>query len=183
MSAFDAAGDLCLGFWAKAVAANVIQVPDDAQVLEIGSAESDWITPMRTDQPGWHIQGLDCRPSAAGHVGDVLTYDYPPETFDLIVAISAVEHIGLGAYGDPVVPDGDVIAMQRAVSWLKPGGYLYFDVPIRPEHEDTPQFRAYSDVTFRQRLIPPGLTIRWMKAFTPSHPDGPYISVIAQKAA
>lgn len=41
-----------------------------------------------------------------------------------------VEHIGLGRYGDPLDPDGDLKAMNELKRVLAPGGSLLFVVPI-----------------------------------------------------
>jgi hypothetical protein len=42
-------------------------------------------------------------------------------TVDFAVSYSSWEHDGLGRYGDPVDPWGDVKAMQRASCYVKPG--------------------------------------------------------------
>jgi len=41
-----------------------------------------------------------------------------------------VEHIGLGRYGDPLDPDGDLKAINELKRVLAPGGSLLFVVPI-----------------------------------------------------
>ena len=40
------------------------------------------------------------------------------------------EHIGLGRYGDPLDPDGDLKAMGELKRVLAPGGLLLFVVPV-----------------------------------------------------
>ena len=50
--------------------------------------------------------------------------------FDCAVSFSSIQHDGLGRYGDPLDPDGDLKAMQEAWSILRPGGYFFFAVPI-----------------------------------------------------
>ena len=50
--------------------------------------------------------------------------------FEVALAISAIEHSGLGRYGDPLDPDGDVRAMQRLKEIVTPGGVLFFSVPV-----------------------------------------------------
>ena len=44
--------------------------------------------------------------------------------FDLTVLYSGIEHDGLGRYGDPVNPDGDVSAMREMWLLTRPGGVL-----------------------------------------------------------
>jgi hypothetical protein len=41
-----------------------------------------------------------------------------------------VEHIGLGRYGDPIDPDGDLKAMDELIRVLAPSGMLLFVVPV-----------------------------------------------------
>ena len=60
----------------------------------------------------------------------VAEYEKSPKTFDAIISISSIEHDGLGRYGDPVNPFGDIQAMQKLKSMLKDDGLLFFAVPI-----------------------------------------------------
>jgi hypothetical protein len=41
--------------------------------------------------------------------------------FDVVLSISSFEHDGLGRYGDPLNPDGDMAAMRSTRRLLKPG--------------------------------------------------------------
>jgi SAM-dependent methyltransferase len=50
--------------------------------------------------------------------------------FDAGISISSFEHDGLGRYGDPINPDGDLRAMEEAKRLIKPGGLLYLSVPV-----------------------------------------------------
>jgi SAM-dependent methyltransferase len=49
--------------------------------------------------------------------------------FDYALSISSFEHNGLGAFGDPLDPDGDLKAMRKMKQILKPGGILLLAVP------------------------------------------------------
>eukprot|EP00043_Microstomoeca_roanoka_P005308 m.54929 g.54929 ORF g.54929 m.54929 type:complete len:335 (-) comp12909_c1_seq1:521-1525(-) len=75
-----------------------------------------------------------------------LTYDHPQlETlqphdlqgnhrqFDVAVSTSSFDHDGLGRYGDPLDPFGDIKAMKLARCLLKPGGLMFFAVPVGPD--------------------------------------------------
>lgn len=53
-----------------------------------------------------------------------------PRKFDVAVSISAIEHDGLGRYGDPIDPTGDLKAMQQIRGLLKPDGWLILAVPV-----------------------------------------------------
>lgn len=57
-------------------------------------------------------------------------YDRNPILFDAILAISSIEHDGLGRYGDPLNPRGDLDVMQKMTSMLKKGGLLFLSIPV-----------------------------------------------------
>ncbi len=50
--------------------------------------------------------------------------------FDGAISISSVEHSGLGRYGDPLDPDGDLKAMKALAGRLRKDGLCYLAVPI-----------------------------------------------------
>ena len=43
-----------------------------------------------------------------------------PLQFDVVLAIACVDHDGLGRYGDPIAPDGDLLTMDTIQSYIKP---------------------------------------------------------------
>lgn len=53
--------------------------------------------------------------------------------FDIAVSMSSFDHDGLGRYGDPLNPDGDIIAMNDVLKLLKPKGKFFLSVPIGPD--------------------------------------------------
>ena len=50
--------------------------------------------------------------------------------FDAAISFSSFEHDGLGRYGDPINPEGDLRAMQEAAAYLKDKGILFLGVPL-----------------------------------------------------
>jgi hypothetical protein len=52
---------------------------------------------------------------------------------DFAISYSSFEHDGLGRYGDPLMPDGDLRAMRQARDGLKDGGIMFFGVPLGPD--------------------------------------------------
>lgn len=72
-----------------------------------------------------------------------LTYDLfrqNPRTFDLILSIAHTNQVGLGRYGEPLDPDGDLKEMDQFKKMLNPGGKLLLAVPVGP---DTVVWNAY----------------------------------------
>ncbi|MFT4561793.1 MAG: hypothetical protein ACI9BW_001535 [Gammaproteobacteria bacterium] len=53
-----------------------------------------------------------------------------PRIFDAAFSISSFEHDGLGRYGDPLNPDGDLDVMKYMKSVVKPNGLLFLAVPV-----------------------------------------------------
>lgn len=52
------------------------------------------------------------------------------EQWRVLISFSSIEHDGLGRYGDPLDPDGDLVAMKEAWLKLEPGGHFLLAVPV-----------------------------------------------------
>jgi hypothetical protein len=50
--------------------------------------------------------------------------------YDVIVSFSSLEHDGLGRYGDPINPNGDIDACIEAYTMLNEDGYFICGIPI-----------------------------------------------------
>ena len=54
--------------------------------------------------------------------------------YDIAVSISSFDHDGLGRYGDPLSPDGDLLSNDEIKNvYLKPGGIYFLTIPIGPD--------------------------------------------------
>lgn len=71
-----------------------------------------------------------------------------PRKFDVVVSISSIEHDGLGRYGDPLDPDGDLKAMHNFRDLLKPDGLLLLAVPLGPDALVWNAHRIYGPLRF-----------------------------------
>ena len=69
-------------------------------------------------------------PNIQFHQGDLTNLD-PTwfESTDSLSCLHALEHIGLGRYGDPLDPDGWERGLEFLAKMLKPDGILYLSVP------------------------------------------------------
>jgi len=124
--------DSCLTTFVNAANAWDLALKPRDTVLEVGCAEADWMSLAAKHQPTARLTGVDVRECSRPGVvieGDIFDQDFGEEAFDAIVLVSALEHIGLGHYGDIPDPVGDRRFMLMAERWLKPGGWLYADVP------------------------------------------------------
>jgi len=55
--------------------------------------------------------------------------------FDTVFTYSSLEHSGLGRYGDPLSPFGDLEASAQVWCMVKPGGHFILAVPVSPDRE------------------------------------------------
>ncbi len=63
---------------------------------------------------------------------------------DSVSCLHAIEHFGLGRYGDPIDPEGWRKGLENLKDMLKPGGVLYLSVPIGPTRIEFNAHRVYS---------------------------------------
>lgn len=66
------------------------------------------------------------------------------EYSDSISCLHAIEHFGLGRYGDPVNYDGYIQGFKNLYNMLQKGGKLYFSVPIGPQRIEFNAHRVFS---------------------------------------
>lgn len=102
--------------------------------LDVGSRIDGFVAHVAVFR---QIEVVDIRPNAesVGNIvfrqGDLLNLD---PTFhascDSLSCLHALEHIGLGRYGDPIDPDGHLKGFAALVRMLKPGGRFYLAFPI-----------------------------------------------------
>lgn len=63
---------------------------------------------------------------------------------DSLSCLHALEHFGLGRYGDPLRADGHLIGLANLRLLLKPGGTLYLSVPTGPQRIEFDAHRVFS---------------------------------------
>lgn len=77
--------------------------------------------------------------------GSILALPFADGTIESISSICVVEHIGLGRYGDPIDPFGSEKAVRELVRVTRPGGFIYFTVPV--ESANRVYFNGYRSFT------------------------------------
>ena len=80
----------------------------------------------RLKKDGWHTLYVDVREpdQGVGHwfILDATALPSWDNTYDAVSSTCVVCHAGLGRYGDPIKPNGDVLMMREIFRVLKPGG-------------------------------------------------------------
>ena len=78
---------------------------------------------------------------------------------DSISSLHAIEHFGLGRYGDPIDYFGHLKAIENIYNMLKSGGVFYFSVPIGEQRIDFNAHRVFS-VQYLLDLFEKNYTLR-----------------------
>jgi len=83
----------------------------------------------------------------------IMDYTAHGAHFDGAVFFSGLEHDGLGRYGDPVDPDGDIAALREIALMLRPKQFLFLAIPIGPlDHVHYYAHRIYGPYRLRKLI-------------------------------
>jgi hypothetical protein len=86
-------------------------------------------------------------PGLIFHQGDVTALEIPDDSIESLSCLHAMEHVGLGRYGDPIDSWGYFKGMQELQRILALGGRLYFSVPIGKERVEFNAHRVFNPLT------------------------------------
>lgn len=107
-------------------------------ILDVGCCDS--LLALKLARKGYKVYGIDTRwyserhPNLTFVQGDVLSTPFPDEFFDAVIAVSTIEHIGLGVYGDPVHENADTMAVREISRILKASGRFIVTIPFVGEY-------------------------------------------------
>lgn len=125
------------------------------QILDVGAAES--LIAYELASLNYTVTAIDIRPIALSHPNlkfiksDICQPVLPTASFDCVIALSTLEHIGLGWYGDEIGEGLDSKAVQQIYSLLKPEGIFLLTVPYGKKAL-TPVHRIYNRESL-QKLV------------------------------
>ena len=120
--------------------------------VDVGSRIDGFVAHVAAFRP---IEVLDIRPltSRVANLrflqGDLMA-PLPPaleRCTDSLSCLHALEHFGLGRYGDPVDHDGHLKGFANLTRMLRPGGRFYFSVPIGPQRIEFNAHRVFALAT------------------------------------
>jgi SAM-dependent methyltransferase len=80
--------------------------------------------------------------------GDLHALPFEDRSVESISCLHVIEHVGLGRYGDPLDPQGDLSAMRELQRVVRPGGSLLIATPVgKPRIQfDAHRVYAYRDI-------------------------------------
>ncbi len=80
---------------------------------------------------------------------DLTRLGFPDNSVVSLSSMHVIEHVGLGRYGEPLDPDGDLKAIRELCRVLAPGGNLMVAVPVGRARIQFNAHRVYDDAEFR----------------------------------
>jgi Methyltransferase domain len=130
-------------------------LPPGCRILDVGCSES--LISFELASAGFKVVGVDIRDYPLHHPNlqflraDICDTGLQGCSFDAVVALSTVEHIGLGFYGDTYAESTLHSAMKAMLELLRPGAPMLLTVPFgRPAL--TPQHRIFDSESLRLLL-------------------------------
>lgn len=130
--------------------------------VDIGSRMDGFVTHVASFRP---IEVFDIRDSDA-KVPNIrfVRHDFTDSREDMrdytdsISSLHAIEHFGLGRYGDPIDAYGHLKGLAAIHTTLRTGGRFYFSVPIGPQRIEFNAHRVFS-LDYLLNLLEPGYTL------------------------
>ena len=127
--------------------------------VDVGSRVDGFVAHVAAFRP---IEVLDIRPlnSQIPNIsflqGDLMRPLSPAlvESTDSLSCLHALEHFGLGRYGDPVDHDGYLKGFANLASMVRRGGRMYLSVPIGPQRIEFNAHRVFAVQTLLDLVKP-----------------------------
>lgn len=126
------------------------------KVLDVGCSFS--VLSLEMASIGYKVWGIDLidypfkHPNLEFLKADISAMPFPDNFFDVVAAISTIEHVGIGHYGDPTHENGDYKAVNEIRRVLKTGGKFIITVPYGKKMVIENFFRIYDEDELRTLL-------------------------------
>lgn len=157
-------------FWQDLVVARKIFSAKPEKHVDIGSRVDGFVAhvasfreievldirPISTQIPGVSFKQADLMNPAA----DIINY------CDSLSCLHALEHFGLGRYGDPIDPKGYESGLHNMADILRPGGIFYLSVPVGMERVEFNANRVFNPNTIVAAAKNSGLMLSTFSLFT-----------------
>ena len=83
---------------------------------------------------------------------DARNTPFPDDFFNRIIAVSTIEHVGLGGYDDPLFNKGNFVVMAELSRILKKGGKMLITLPFSGRYLLSPFLRSWQRIYDEKRL-------------------------------
>jgi hypothetical protein len=179
------AGNLSYYFWQDLWAAKKIFQRNPSVHFDIASRIDGFVAHLLTFRPvtlidirplPYKIEGLDF---IQGNATDMSAIK--DNSVESLSSLCAIEHFGLGRYGDPVDPEACFTALREMQRILAAGGRLYIAVPIGREKIYFNAHRIFSPRTILSSL--PDLRLVDFSAIDTRRPQAPLYTEHADPSA
>lgn len=134
-------------FWQDLHVARMIHFANPQKHVDIGSRIDGFVAHVASFR---EIEVFDIRPITTLIPGVIFRQAdlmNPPESLvghcDSLSCLHALEHFGLGRYGDPIDPHGYAAGLGNMAKILQPGGLFYLSVPIGTERVEFNAHRIF----------------------------------------
>lgn len=126
-------------------------------ILDIGACGS--LLPFMLAKSGHRVTVYDFRDYRESHSnlsivkGDFLDNKLPDNSFDSVILISTIEHVGLGSYDAPFHKNGDLEVMSEVKRVLRQDGRAILTFPFTERHTILEDFERWYDIDRVKQLF------------------------------
>lgn len=142
-------------FYQDLWAARTLFIRKPSHHVDVGSRIDGFVAHVLTFMP---VTVVDVRPLTAQVPGLSFIQDdasnlsaFRENTVESLSSLHALEHFGLGRFGDEVDPSAWFQAIQTFARVLRPCGHLYLSVPVGRERVEFNAHRVFSPARFSMR--------------------------------
>jgi SAM-dependent methyltransferase len=135
-------------YWQDSFVARKIFAGNPVKHVDIGSRIDGFVTQVSIFR---EIEVMDIRPSTSNIKNvrfiqaDLMSDNFELENYtDSISSLHAIEHFGLGRYGDSIDVYGHLKGLNNIYKALSAGGKFYFSVPIGEQRTEFNAHRVFS---------------------------------------
>lgn len=151
-------------FWQDLHVARKIYIANPEKHVDIGSRIDGFVAHVASFR---EIEVFDIRPVTSlipGVIFKQADLMNPPVSLaaycDSLSCLHALEHFGLGRYGDPIDPHGFAAGLGNMAGILRPGGLFYLSVPIGKERVEFNAHRIFDPLSLVRLAAANGLLLR-----------------------
>jgi len=159
-------------FWQDLLVAQKIFQAGPERHVDVGSRVDGFVAHLATFRD---IEVLDVRPitstipGVAFRQADMMKGAPDMESYcDSLSCLHALEHFGLGRYGDPIDPDGHSRGVANLAALLREGGRLYLSVPVGRERVEFNAGRVFDPRTILHEAGRSGLSLEELSVVVPT---------------